>query len=176
MNIPVILILGFVTLLPAAAGETAGGVPTNAPATISLRDQFDAPQTLAFPTTNVLFFAIADQKGSEQIAGWVAPVKDRFQERVAIYGIADVSAVPRPLRGLVRKKFKQAQSHPVMLDWTGTTVKAFGCANNAVNVFVVDGEGGIQMRVVGPATEGKLRDLFAVLDQTLGRKDHVVAK
>jgi hypothetical protein len=176
MKTPLILILGFVALLQATAGETGCGLPTNAPATISLRDQFDAPQTFCFPTTNIFFFTIADKKGSEQIAGWVAPVKERFNERVVIGGIADVSAVPRPLRGLVRKRFRQAQSHPVMLDWTGATVKAFGCVSDQVNVFVVDGEGRILKRAVGPASEAKLRDLFSVLDQTPSCKDHVAAK
>jgi hypothetical protein len=176
MKILVILILGFASFLSATGGETAGDVPTNAPATISLRDQFDAPQKLSFPTTNIILFTIADKKGSEQIAGWVAPVKERFNERVEICGIADVSAVPRPLRGLVRKKFRQAQSYPVMLDWTGDTVKAFGCVSDQVNVFIVDGEGRILSRAFGPASEAKLRDLFSVLEQTLGSKDRVAAK
>jgi hypothetical protein len=170
------LILGFVTVLHATAGKTTCGVPTNAPATIALRDQFDAAQRISFPTTNVFLFTIADEKGSEQIAAWVAPVKERFHERVEICGIADVSAVPRPLRGLVRKQFRQAQAHPVMLDWTGDTVKAFGCASDQVNVFVVEGEGRILSRVVGPASEAKLHDLFSVLDETLGSKDRVAAK
>jgi hypothetical protein len=164
------------TLVRAVAGEVACAVPTNAPANISLRDQFDAPQTLAFPTTNIVLLTIADKKGSEQIAGWVAPVKERFHERVEICGIADVSSVPRPLRGLVRKKFRQAQSYPVMLDWKGDTVKAFGCVSDQVNVFVLDGEGRILRRTVGPASEARLRDLFSVLDQALGSKDRVAAK
>lgn len=171
-----ILILGFAAVLRMTASEIACIVPTNAPAVISLRDQFDAPQSLTFPATNIFLFTIADKEGSEQIAGWVAPVKERFGARVEICGIADVSAVPRSLRGLVRKKFRQAQSHPVMLDWAGDTVKAFGCVSEQVNVFVVDGEGRILKRVVGPANEAKLRDLFSVLDQTLGSKDHVAAK
>ena len=171
-----ILILGFATVLRTTASEIACGAPTNAPAAISLRDQFDALQELSFPTTNVFLFTIADKKGSEQIAGWVAPVKERFHERVEICGIADVSAVPRMLRGLVRKKFRQAQTHSVMLDWTGETVKEFGCVSDQVNVFVVDGEGRILKRAVGPASEAKLRDLFSVLDQTLNSKDHVAAK
>jgi len=171
-----ILILGFATVLRTTASEIACGTPTNAPAVISLRDQFDVPQRLAFPTTNVFLFTIADKKGSEQIAGWVAPVKERFEAKVEICGIADVSAVPRPLRGLVRRKFRQAQTHPVMLDWTGDTVKAFGCVSDQVNVLVVDGEGRILMRVVGPASEEKLRALCSLLDQTLGSKNRVVVK
>ena len=84
-------------------------VPTNAPARIELNDQFDLPQTLSFPTTNITLLTIADHKGSEQIAGWIAPVKQRFGTRLDIRGIADLSPVPRILRGMVRKQFQKAQ-------------------------------------------------------------------
>jgi hypothetical protein len=171
-----LLILGLTTMLRVTAGETAGVTPTNAPAVITLRDQFDAAQRLAFPTTNIFLFTIADKKGSEQIAGWVAPIKERFEARVEICGIADVSAVPRLLRGTVRKKFRQAQTYPVMLDWTGETVKAFGCVSDQVNVFVVDGEGRILKRVTGPVSHAALREVFGVLDAALSKKDRVAGK
>jgi hypothetical protein len=164
------------TMARGLAGEGSSSVPTNAPARIALRDQFDAPLTLAFPTTNIIFLTIADKAGSEQIAGWVAPVKERFDTRVEICGIADVSAVPRLLRGLVRRKFQKAQSHPVMLDWTGDEVKAFGCVSDQVNVFVLDGQGRILKRATGPVNETTRREVLEVLDQALSQKDRVAAK
>ena len=164
------------TIAHGLAGEGACSVPTNAPARIALRDQFDAPLTLAFPTTNIVFLTIADKAGSEQIAGWVAPIKERFDTRVEICGIADVSAVPRLLRGLVRNRFRKAQSHPVMLDWSGDEVKAFGCVSDQVNVFVINGEGRILKRATGPVSKTALREVIEVLDEALGKKDRVATK
>ena len=142
-------------------------VPTNAPAYIELNDQFDAPQKLSFPTTNITFLTIADHKGSEQIAGWVAPVKQRFGSRVDIRGIADVSPVPRFLHGMIRKQFQKAQSYPVMLDWSGDTVKAFTYVEDKANVLVLDGRGRILKRLAGAADETLLRELCDTLDAAL---------
>ena len=44
----------------ATAGERVEQ-PTNAPALIEMRDQFDALQKLSFPTTNVTILTIADR-------------------------------------------------------------------------------------------------------------------
>jgi hypothetical protein len=140
---------------------------TNAPAKIELSDQFEVKQSLVFPTTNLTFLVIADKTGSEQIAGWVSPVEGRFGAAVAILGIADVSAVPRPLRGMVRRKFQKAQSHSVMLDWSGETVKQFAIAPNQANVLLVDCRGNILKRLTGKATDKAVNELCETIEQNL---------
>jgi hypothetical protein len=149
---------------------------TNAPARIELKDQFDSQQELSFPTTNLTVLTIADHKGSEQIAGWVAPVKERYGLRVAICGIADVSAVPGWLRGMVRKKFQQRQSYPVMLDWSGDTVKAFAFVKDCVNVFVFDEQGRMLKRFIGEAKPGELEQMYATIEQALAGNQRPVTK
>ena len=164
-NLALILALGMGWVSHGLAGEKI--CPTNAPAVIALRDQFEVMRTLKFPTTNLTFLTIADKAGSEQIAAWVTPVQQRFGEQVAIEGIADVSAVPRPFRGMVRRKFQKAQSHPVMLDWSGDTVKAFATSADHANVFVLDQQGKILKRLNGKATEQSLDELCAAIEQAL---------
>ena len=157
-----------VSLLTSAAPKPAPVTTvTHAPACIELKDQFDSPQRLSFPTTNFTVLTIADHKGSEQIAGWVRPIKARYGAQVAIHGIADVAAVPGWLRSPVRRKFRQRQSYPVMLDWSGDTVKAFATAQDCVNVFVLDERGRILTRFRGEAKPGALEELYATLDQAL---------
>jgi hypothetical protein len=162
-----ILLTAWLVAASAVAGENNRVVPTNAPARIELRDQFDWPRALVFPTTNITLLTIADKAGSEQIAAWVAPVKDRFKDAVLIEGIADLSAVPRPLRGLVRSRFQKAQTHPVMLDWSGEVVKSFAVLPDRVNIFVLDEEGKILKRITGEATEQGIEQFCAVLKQAL---------
>jgi hypothetical protein len=164
---PLIFLAASLMAASAVAGDRVCVMPTNAPARIELHDQFDWPRTLVFPTTNITLLTIADKAGSEQIAAWVAPVKDRFKDALVIEGIADLSAVPRPLRGLVRRKFQKAQTHPVMLDWSGEVVKSFAVLPDRVNVFVLDEEGNILKRLAGKATEEGIEQLGAVLQQAL---------
>ena len=166
------LLAGFA--LTAAAAPAI--VPTNAPARIELNDQFDLPQTLCFPTTNITLLTIADHKGSEQIAGWIAPVKQKYGTRLDIRGIADLSPVPRIMRGMIRRQFQKAQTYPVMLDWSGEAVKAFTYVPDRVNVLVMDGSGRILTRLTGAANERVLDELYAVLDHALARRDDKLSK
>ncbi|MGA3269252.1 MAG: hypothetical protein ABSE16_20850 [Verrucomicrobiota bacterium] len=65
-----ILLLLFVTLatdVSAAPKAESSIIPTSAPSSIQLHDQFDAPQKLSFPATDVTLLTIADKKGSEHI-------------------------------------------------------------------------------------------------------------
>jgi hypothetical protein len=152
------------TKTDADPAETA---VTNAPACIRLHDQFNALEKLSFPTTNLTLLTIADGRGSEQIAGWVKPVKQRFDGRIDIRGIADMSCVPRPLRGLVRTQFQAVQHYPVMLDWTGDVVNEFAYQPGEADILVLDRDGKIIYRARGKATEKAIQNLCAVIDQAL---------
>jgi len=162
-----IFMLAAAMRLHAAPPTETPRVPTHAPAVIELRDQFDAPQKLSFPTTNVTLLTIADKNGSEQIPGWIAPLKQRFGPRIDIRGIADVSAVPWPLRNWVRKKFQKVQSYPVMMDWSGDAVKAFTYVPDQANVLVLDRRGQIIKRLSGAATQPSVQEVFVAIDRAL---------
>ena len=164
-----LLLLTLATGVSAAPHSEPSITPTNAPSSIELHDQFDAPQTLSFPATNVTLLTIADKKGSEQIAGWVAPLKQRFGKRIDIRGLADVSTVPPPLRGMVRRKFQKFQTYPVMMDWSGEAVKAFTYVPNKANVLVLDYHGQILKRISGEASPKAVHDFCATIDSALAR-------
>ena len=159
----------FLVLLMMTRGVTANEIaaPTNAPARIELRDQFDLVRRLTFPRTNLTFLTIADKAGSEQIAAWVTPIHERFGNSIAIEGIADLSAVPRPLRGVVRRKFQKAQRYSVMLDWSGDTVKAFGALTDRANVLVLDLDGTILTRRSGKASRQAIEELGTAIEKAL---------
>ena len=99
-----------------------GGAQTNclpALAPFELRDQYNCPHRIFFPAAGVTLLTVADRKGSEQIDGWIGPLKEHYGGRIAIEGIADMSAVPCLLRSMVREQFKKCRAYPVMLDWEG---------------------------------------------------------
>jgi hypothetical protein len=165
----------FLTIFLCGIGWAAAAaqlvIPTNAPARIVLNDQFEVPQTLSFPSTNITLLTIADHKGSEQIAGWIAPVKQKYGARLDIRGIADLSPVPRLLRGMIRKQFQKAQSYPVMLDWSGDAVNAFTYVPDQVNVLVIDESGKILIRLTGAANDAALQKLYEVIDRALASRE-----
>ena len=160
---------GLLIYRSANAGKPAAPA-ANTPASLELSDQFEAPQRLSFPATGITLLTIADRQGSEQIEGWVTPVKQRFGGRIDIRGIADVSSVPAPLRSMVRKRFQKLQTHPVMMDWEGIAVKRFAPAAGKANILVLDSHGKTLARLSGEANASALQNLNGVIERALA--DH----
>lgn len=130
-----------------------------------LPDQHGRLHQCIFPKTNFTVVTVADRKGAKQVESWVRPLWERYGERIDLEGVADVSAVPRLLRGWVTGRLKKAASHPVLLDWTGAVCRQFAYRPGQVNVLLLDREGNILMRWVGPAHDQAVAELFAELDR-----------
>ena len=165
-----VFILRLIACLPAFLQGFAGEAPkppAHAPDSIELRDQYDAPQRLAFPAANIVVLTIADKKGSEQIDGWVAALKSRYAGRIELRGLANVGGVPGFLRGKVRKKFQETRTYPVMMDWSGKVCAQFGFQPGMANVLVIARDGNIHARVAGSAREPALKQLSAAIDAAM---------
>lgn len=162
----VIAIVGLLVWHNDSAGESTG-LATHAPACLELRDQFESPQRLVFPTTNITLLTIADKRGSAQVDGWIAALKPRCDERIAIRGLADVGGAPGFLQGRIRKGFHESRKYPVMLDWSGKVCAQFGYEKGKANILVIDRNGRIQARFTGVATAAAVAEAGAVLDKLL---------
>ncbi len=143
------------------------GLPTNGPAKVALLDQFEQPQELIFPRTNVVVLTIADQDGSAQIDAWIAAIKARHAGRVELRGLAHGGGAPSFLHGRIRRKFQQARRHPVMIDWSGDVCRAFGYEPHVANVLVLDRSGRIRARAAGVATEFRQQQINAAIEAAL---------
>lgn len=149
---------------PAAAAPPP---PTNAPGAIELHDQYNIPQKLSFPTTNVTVLTIADKKGSEQIGDWVAELKNRFAGRITLSGIAEVGGVPGLMQGIVRKKFRKLHSYPVMMDWSGKICAQLRSQKDVANVLVLGRDGVVLGRFSGAADRTNVAAVCVLLDKIL---------
>jgi hypothetical protein len=173
---PVQLICVCALLAAASANATltnavsASHVSTNHCPAFALKDQYDQSHSVAFPRAKPAVLTVADKKGSESIESWAHPLAVRFGERIDILGLADVSAVPRPLRGMVQGKFKKAIQHPVMLDWDGNLCRSFGYERNKANIYLIAPDGRIQLHLTGEADEAGLQRLGQAVEAELSRK------
>ncbi|MCW5551975.1 MAG: hypothetical protein KIS67_07380 [Verrucomicrobiae bacterium] len=132
-------------------------------ASISLTDQHGRQRMFGFPQPGVSVLTVADQKGSEQIAGWVQPLRARFPESLPIEGVADVSQAPRVLRPLLRKRFAASLDHPVMLDWEGTIARQLDCQPGVANIFLLSTNGAVLLAFCGTANDERLQKLQDVV-------------
>lgn len=162
------LLLALLSVCLAGAAEDSA-TSMKAPPLIELPDQFERLQRLVFPSTKVVVLTIADHKGSEEIADWVAPLKSRYGGKVEIRGMADVRRVPGLLRSRVRKKFQEKQEHPVMMDWSGTNCAMFSSRLGVANILIIGLDGSILCTQQGKATEEALKTAFNMIDTALLR-------
>ena len=133
----------------------------------TLQDQHGRWRVYSFPqaTTSVMFFA--DYTGSEQLEAWIRPLHDRYQQTIGIYGIADLSAVPGFMRGLVSLAFQTQLQYPVMLDWHGTVSRSYETQSGQANLYVVDTQGRIVLQLVGAVSPERLQRVMAQIDRLL---------
>lgn len=148
------------------AGE-AHLLATNVPACIELHDQYDAPQKLSFPTTNITVLTIADRKGSEQVDGWIAALKPRYSGRIDLRGLADVGGVPGLLHGNIRRRFQETRRYPVMMDWSGKVCYRLGYQPDLANILILGRDGSVLGRFTGGAVETNRTAAFDALDKAL---------
>jgi hypothetical protein len=140
--------------------QSTPAADTPSPVSISLTDQWEKPAVLRAPLDRVTILAIADRAGADQINEWVTPLKVQFGTNVQFFAVADVSAVPAPLRGLVRRRFAKEYSYPVGLDWKGTITEQLPLTSKAVNLFVLDRAGIVQHTAQGAVETEALRKLI----------------
>ena len=160
------LSLAFSLAAGALSVPAAGTAPTPF-AELVLHDQFDQVHWFAASSNTVTVIAIGDRPGSLQVDGWVAALKQRYGGKLCQVGVADVAAVPAPLRGFIRKKFKAKYPMPILLDWKGESVGRFPYTPGEANLLAVDQRGAVLVTVTGPDSEAQRQKLFAVIDPLL---------
>ncbi len=169
MNLQKSSIAAFALMLVVGSGIAGEAhlLATNVSACIELHDQYDAPQKLSFPTTNITVLTIADRKGSSQVDGWIAALKLRYSGRIDLRGLADVGGVPGFLQGNIRRRFQETRRYPVMMDWSGKVCAQFGYRPGLANILVLGKDGRILGRFAGAAVETNCAAAFITLNKAL---------
>ena len=134
---------------------------------LAMKDQHGKPRSLAFPRPEVSVLLIADRPGSSQLEPWIEAIHDRYEDDVAIEGVALLKGVPRPMRGLVSSLFRRGVPRPVMLDWANESAESYSFVAKKANVFVIARDGRIHLRIQGPSSEENLARCFSGIDELL---------
>ncbi|MCS6874639.1 MAG: redoxin domain-containing protein [Pyrinomonadaceae bacterium] len=133
----------------------------------SLKDQFGKVHKVEFPREKITVLAFADREGSSQLESWIRPIYERYSDRIDIYGVAELSAVPVIMRGVVRSFIRKGTEYPVMLDWDGKVSMAYGYEKGVANIYVINKEGVVIMKQKGKANKESLEQIFLKIDKLL---------
>lgn len=170
------LLTGILLCLPGSAADPTSSLPSKTIPSFELSDQYERLHAIRFPVSKVLVVAVADRKGNAQIDAWIRPVHDQYRDRIEIIGIADVSAVPTLLRGMVRKRFPKEREYPVMLDWEGKVARSFDYRKETANVFVLDATGGVIWQGAGHANDSGIKALLNAIESLVSRAPQSTAR
>lgn len=133
----------------------------------TLPDQFGTDHSITFPLDRPMVLLIADRGGSEQLDEWLVPLSEHYADALHIQGIAQLSAVPRLFRPMVRALFRQDDAAPVLLDWTGEIADRFGARAEVANVYLLAPNGELLHQVSGPFTPSDWQALRAAIDASI---------
>ena len=155
------LFLSFVFCGVALAG------PVDTLNNFELTDQDGKLRRYHFPRSKVTVMTVAGRKGYEQLAPWIRKIYERYEKRIDIEGVADVSMIAWPFRRMFRTAFKKQLTYSVMLDWEGSVVRQFNYKRGVANVYVIDRRGRILKQVSGPVNNNAMRELTREIDRAL---------
>jgi hypothetical protein len=163
--------------LPFVSFNTATlAAPVEKLADFDLTDQDAKPRSYRFPKAKVTVMTVADHKGSKQLAPWIKRIYDRYEKRIDIDGVADVSMIPKLFHNLFREAFRKQITRSVMLDWGGSVVNQFGYAKGVANIYVVDRGGRILKHVAGPVTDAAEGEVNRVIDRVIVKRPRHVTQ
>ena len=146
-------------------GRAASRAATGSLKSFELPDQFGKNHRFDFPRTRPLLLLVGDRKGSEEVDDWIAPLKEHWGKVADIAGIADVHGVPSFLRERIRNGIRERRPRELMLDFDGVVVESLAVTSKTANLFLLDPEGRIAVRVEGKPDEKKLAALRAVFER-----------
>jgi len=128
-----------------------------------LQDQYEKTVSLRQYEGGIVVLVASDKEGSAQNAAWTKAIKEKYADRVAIQGVADVSSAPFFLKGKIRNDFKK-DGESILLDWKGEVFKTYGLTKGVSNVILIDKDGMIRHRSSESASSEAVQELFKKID------------
>ena len=157
----------FLLIITMLILQTAGASAENAigekSTEFTLQDQYEKTVSLKHFEGRIVVLIASDNEGKAQNAGWTKAIRDKYADRVAIQGVADVSSVPFFLKGKIRSDFKK-DGDSILLDWKGEVFRSYGLTKGAANVILIDKDAMIRHRTSGPASSEAAQELFRKIE------------
>jgi len=143
-------------------GEGGQSIMTKAP-DFALHDQYGNLFTLRQLEGHLVILIASAREGLDNNRRWGGAVRERYQDRVYILGVADTRGIPSIMEGVVRNLFKDEEIS-VLLDWKGCVFDAYGLSNGASNIVLIDRKGVILYIHEGEASKKAIESLFHEMD------------
>jgi len=140
----------------------------------TLKDANNKAYKLADFEGRILVLLGSDKKGDEENEVWGGKLAEKYNNQIAIVGLADLRGVPFFLKGRMKSNFRNRRDTPsakygvpILLDWKGDVPKSYGFFQVVSNQVVIDAEGIVQYIAHGKCTDQAFEKMCEILDALL---------
>lgn len=172
---PSLVALVLLALAVPAWGQDATA-PRGAPVEFALEETSGATRTVSEARGRIIALFFEDREHTEdnhalKLTLHQYIVDNGLSDRMRIYAVADVHAIPDVVRDVARTAIRAIASEygiQILLDWDGVLLAPpFSMAAGAANVALLDREGRIAWRHAGAFGEAETSDFFRALRRLL---------
>lgn len=129
----------------------------------ALYDQYGTLFTLRQLEGHLVILIASNMDGLDHNRRWGRDIREKYQDRVHILGVADTRGIPSIMESIVRKFFKDEEIS-VLLDWKGYVFDAYNLPNGVSNIVLIDRKGFIRYVYAGEASKKAIEALFHEVD------------
>lgn len=132
-----------------------------------LEDQYKRQWTTKDFASGVTVFVISDRNGYEYTNNWLEPLLARFRNSIRFVAVADVQAVPGFLKGLIRARFRESFSYPILMDWDGILINALNVTSGYPNLVIIGQNGRIVYSTYGKGSKEQIERISQKLQAAI---------
>ncbi len=129
----------------------------------ALHDQYGTLFTLRQLEGHIVIFIASNMDGLDHNRRWGRAIREKYQDRVHILGVADTRGIPSMMENVVKKFFKDEEIS-VLLDWKGYVFDAYSLPHGVSNIVLIDRKGFIRYVYAGDASKKAIDVLFHEVD------------
>lgn len=129
----------------------------------ALHDQYSTLLTLRQLEGHIVILIASNMDGLDHNRRWGRAIREKYQDRVHILGVADTRGIPSIMESMVRNFFKDEEIS-VLLDWKGYVFDAYSLPNGVSNIVLIDRKGFIRYVYAGEASKKAIEALFHEVD------------
>ncbi|MEN6356314.1 MAG: redoxin domain-containing protein [Armatimonadota bacterium] len=126
-------VFSFGLALSAMALQTGEKAPD-----FKLNDQFGKTWDLSGLSGKVVVVVAANRDSGRAMGPWVDNLKKKYGDKIQLLGLMDLHTIPGIGRGIAKSRIRKETSDPLMLDFNGSTAKAYDVSSKVPVVVVVD--------------------------------------
>lgn len=166
LNLRLIAVVAAMLTLMLSAAVMAVEEGQSAPP-FKLADQFGKTWDLESLKGSVVVVVAANRDSGREMGPWVDNLKEKYGERIQLLGLIELRGIPGFARGMARSRIRKETKEPLMIDFSGSTGKAYSVNSEDPVVVLIDKSGTARSVVRSAYSETAFKPLSAAVDKAL---------